>query len=121
MLVNRQLSEQGRPAGFVSRLIAVAIDLFILVAIVTVITLVGQWLVGLLALGQATKILVAAITGGSGLSVISLRCPCSGAISSYSSITGDRRSRTTSPTRSSFISCQPTASWARWSNTFRQY
>lgn len=62
MPVDRQLAEQGRPAGFISRLIAILIDLAILVAVITVATLVSQWLVNTIALGDLTKILVATLT-----------------------------------------------------------
>jgi uncharacterized RDD family membrane protein YckC len=62
MPANRQLAEQGRPAGFVSRLIAITLDLAILVVIITTVTLVSQWLLATLGLGQPTKIFVGALT-----------------------------------------------------------
>jgi uncharacterized RDD family membrane protein YckC len=62
MPVNRQLTEQGRPAGFVSRLAAITIDLVILVTTITVVTLISQWLLATLGLGQATKLLVGWLT-----------------------------------------------------------
>ncbi len=60
---NLQLAEQGRPAGFVSRLIAILIDVLILVAIATVMTVTGQFLVNTVGLGTPTKRFVALVTG----------------------------------------------------------
>ena len=63
MTIDRQLAEQGRPAGFVSRLIAITIDLAILAVIMTIITVISQFLVDTIGLGSATKVLVAILTG----------------------------------------------------------
>ncbi len=67
MRADLQLAEQGRPAGFVSRLIAITIDIAILVAVITIITVVGQFLVDALGLGQATKRFTALLTAGFGV------------------------------------------------------
>lgn len=62
MRADLQLTEQGRPAGFVSRLIAITIDVAILVVTVSVITIVGQFLIDSIGLGKPSKVLVAIIT-----------------------------------------------------------
>jgi uncharacterized RDD family membrane protein YckC len=58
----RDTFETGRPAGFVSRLIALVIDLAILVAIVTTVTVVGQFLGTSLGVSKRTLRLLALLT-----------------------------------------------------------
>jgi uncharacterized RDD family membrane protein YckC len=60
----REIFETGRPAGFVSRLIALVIDLVILTAIATTVTVVGQFVGTSLGVSTNTLRLVALLTAG---------------------------------------------------------
>jgi uncharacterized RDD family membrane protein YckC len=57
-------SEQGLPAGFVSRLVAMTIDLVILVSIATIVTAIGSFLGNTFGARQVTKALLALFAAG---------------------------------------------------------
>lgn len=59
-----ELAEVGLPAGFVTRLLALAIDLAILVATVTTVTVVGQFIGTSLGVSTNTLRFVALLTAG---------------------------------------------------------
>ncbi|MGE5602781.1 MAG: RDD family protein [Nitrososphaerales archaeon] len=57
-------SEQGLPAGFVSRLVAMTIDLVILVTIATIVTAVASFLGNAFAVRELTRTLLALFAAG---------------------------------------------------------
>jgi uncharacterized RDD family membrane protein YckC len=57
-------SEQGLPAGFVSRLIAMTIDLVLLVTMATTVTVVTGFLGSTFSVGEATRILLVLLATG---------------------------------------------------------